>query len=254
MKRVVTALALAAFAIYSVFFAPPAVFLAIVVGMAALCYYEYAGIAQANGVSGPLWLGYVAGALTIWSPNYTVLVAMVLFITALGLRELNKVLGFVGTVVLGCFYIFLAWSYAGPLRDRSPWWLLFALSINWVGDIAAFYVGRSIGRHKLAPRISPGKSWEGAIGSVVAALGFGLWYNYQFALGVPALYMVVLSLVANVAGQLGDLCESALKRGAGVKDSSTLLPGHGGFLDRLDSTLFSMPVVYFLLEWWKRST
>jgi phosphatidate cytidylyltransferase len=131
----------------------------------------------------------------------------------------------------------------------SPFWVLFALSMNWVGDIAAYYVGRNFGKHKLAPRISPAKSWEGAIASSIFAVLFGAAYNIQFTLGVPPWDMVALSLFANVAGQIGDLAESALKRGAGVKDSGTLLPGHGGFLDRLDSSLFTLPVVYYYLAY-----
>jgi phosphatidate cytidylyltransferase len=126
---------------------------------------------------------------------------------------------------------------------------LFALAVNWVGDVAAFYVGRSIGKHKLAPRISPAKSWEGALASLVAAVIFGYAFFRYVQPAIALAHMLALSVIANAVGQIGDLAESAIKRGAGVKDSSTLLPGHGGFLDRLDSSLFTMPVVYYYLAY-----
>ncbi len=116
--------------------------------------------------------------------------------------------------------------------------------LNWIGDIGAYYVGRSIGRHKLARIVSPGKSWEGAAASLLASMIFGLTFLHWAIPAVPIAEALALTAVANVAGQFGDLCESALKRGAGVKDSGTLLPGHGGWLDRVDSTLFTLPVVY----------
>jgi len=144
--------------------------------------------------------------------------------------------------------VFGAWRCAVDLHTIGVQWLLFALAVNWVGDIAAFYVGRSLGKHKLAPRISPGKSWEGSIGSMAAAVIFGYAFFLHVMPALPLAHMVALSLLANAAGQVGDLAESAMKRGAGVKDSSALLPGHGGFLDRLDSSLFTMPVVYYYLR------
>jgi phosphatidate cytidylyltransferase len=134
------------------------------------------------------------------------------------------------------------------LRGISQYWLFFALSLNWVGDIAALYIGRMIGRHKLAPLVSPGKSWEGAAASMIASVAYGALYFPRLLPSVPLLEALGLAALANIAGQLGDLCESALKRGAGVKDSGTLLPGHGGWLDRVDSTLFALPVVYFIVS------
>jgi phosphatidate cytidylyltransferase len=124
---------------------------------------------------------------------------------------------------------------------------MFGLLVNWVGDTGAFYVGRKFGRHKLAPSISPGKSWEGAAASVVTGVAFGMVYLPLTIKGTSLFAAGLLALAANVAGQVGDLAESAIKRGAGVKDSGTLLPGHGGVLDRVDSTLFALPVLYSLL-------
>jgi phosphatidate cytidylyltransferase len=123
--------------------------------------------------------------------------------------------------------------------------------VNWIGDTFAFWVGRSFGRHKLAPLVSPGKSWEGAAASVVAGVAFGTIYLPLTIKGTSPLVAGLLALAANVAGQVGDLAESAVKRGAGVKDSGKLLPGHGGVLDRVDSTMFALPVLYTLLTFLK---
>jgi phosphatidate cytidylyltransferase len=248
MKRILTGLLLAAFAAYAIFFAPHPVFVAIVALMACLCYYEYAGIAAASGVEGAMWLGFGGGLLVLLRPDTLLPVALTILAAALLSRDLAKALGFAAATVLGIVYVFGSWSTAIPLRQAGVAWIFYALAINWVGDIAAYYVGRSIGRHKLAPRVSPGKSWEGAVASMLAAVAFGCWYGTQFGLGLGLPLLAVLSAVANVSGQIGDLAESALKRGAGMKDSGTLLPGHGGFLDRLDSTLFTLPVVAYFLS------
>jgi phosphatidate cytidylyltransferase len=247
MSRVLTALALVPFALYAIFWAPHWVFVIIVAMMAIACYHEFVGIAAASGVSGPVWIGFGLGGLFLAEPNTVRLFPIVVLTFALRLADLTKVLGFSSATILGVLYIFGAWRCAIDLRAISPYWILFALAINWVGDIAAFYVGRTFGKHKLSPRVSPGKSWEGAIGSVVGAMVFGVAMQNQFALNISVSEIIGLSVLCNIAGQLGDLAESALKRGAGLKDSGTLLPGHGGFLDRLDSSLFTMPVVYYFL-------
>jgi phosphatidate cytidylyltransferase len=125
---------------------------------------------------------------------------------------------------------------------------MYALLLNWAGDSGAYFVGRKFGNHKLASRVSPKKSWEGAVASVATSVLIAGAYLVRAVPGVSVVAAVVLTAVANSAGQLGDLAESAIKRGAGVKDSGAMLPGHGGFLDRVDSTLFAMPVVYAYLK------
>jgi phosphatidate cytidylyltransferase len=125
---------------------------------------------------------------------------------------------------------------------------MYALLISWTGDGGAYYVGRAFGRHKLAPRVSPNKSWEGSAASVVASVLIAGAYMLRFIPEVGAVQAIVITIVANAAGQLGDLAESAMKRGAGVKDSGAILPGHGGFLDRVDSTLFTLPAIYVCLK------
>lgn len=249
MNRVLTGLGLIAFALYAIFWANAWIFSAIVVLMAVGCYREFVSIANATVVLGPLYSGYVLGILYVIDPGLSRLLAVAVLILALRLADFTKAVYFAGTLTLGVLYTFGAWRSAIDLRAISPYWILFALAINWVGDIAAFYVGRSIGRHKLAPRISPGKSWEGAVASMIAAVGMGAAVHMRLGLGLTLTAMILLSMLCNVAGQLGDLAESALKRGAGMKDSGSMLPGHGGMLDRLDSSLFTMPVVYCFLTY-----
>jgi phosphatidate cytidylyltransferase len=246
MRRVLTALVLFPIAVYGTFFAPQPVFVAIVAIVALLCFHEYSGIVAAHGIDRPGWLAAVAGLLVLFNPAPLVLVGVALLATALHATELRRVLPAAATAAFGVVYVFGAWRTAIDLRSLSAQWLFFALAINFVGDIAAFYTGRTLGRHKLAPTVSPAKSWEGAAGSMVAAIIFGVLWRPRLGPEVTVAEIVVLAMAGNVAGQLGDLAESAMKRGAGVKDSGTMLPGHGGFLDRLDSSLFSMPVVYWL--------
>ncbi|MGA2002423.1 MAG: phosphatidate cytidylyltransferase [Terriglobales bacterium] len=149
-------------------------------------------------------------------------------------------------------------------------WVIYTLLAVWAGDIFAYFVGKALGRNRMSPRISPKKTWEGAIASILASVIIGtLWFQHasqvsSFFLSVglidrrsgmfgheqPHLWpIIVLSAIVNVAAQLGDLVESLIKRGAGVKDSGTILPGHGGMLDRIDAMLFAVPVVWAYLAW-----
>ena len=134
--------------------------------------------------------------------------------------------------------------------------LLFLFCVVWAGDIAALYVGRYLGRRKMAPGLSPKKTWEGAVGSVAAGvlvagglLALAYWLQTLNSVAISysdsIWFWLVIAVVVNVAAQVGDLAESALKRSAGVKDSGTLLPGHGGMLDRIDALLLAAPVLWY---------
>jgi phosphatidate cytidylyltransferase len=252
MKRVVTALLLIPFFCYIVLWAPPWAFLGTVAAVAVLCFREYSELAALHGIGKPGLFGYVAGLLVLLLPGkdgaFFVLIAILAMSLALRSRQMSQALPDAAVLLLGVAYIFGSLRCAVELRVVSPYWLFFALSLNWAGDIAALYVGRMLGRHKLAPEVSPGKSWEGSIGSTVASVIYGALYFPRLLPSVPLAEALGLTVLANIAGQLGDLCESAIKRGAGVKDSGNLLPGHGGWLDRVDSTLFALPVVYFVVS------
>lgn len=247
MKRVVTAIFLVPIAVYSTLFAPWWLLFAVVVIVALLAFHEYAAM---TGSFAPL--GYVAGILILAAPQHETILLMILSALAalcLSLSAKDPVSGFARSagLALGIIYIFGSWKTGILLHDINPNWLMFSLAVNWIGDTGAYYIGKNFGRHKLAPTISPGKSWEGAIASAVTGVAFGMIYLPLAIKGTSLWVAGLLALGANIAGQVGDLAESAIKRGAGVKDSGTLLPGHGGVLDRLDSTMFAMPVVYSLL-------
>lgn len=135
----------------------------------------------------------------------------------------------------------------GPTA-RGLGWFLLAQTITWLSDVGAYAVGRTFGQRKLAPAISPSKSVEGALGGLVCAALTALAANASFGLGLAPLAALALGVLLSVAGQLGDLAESLLKRQAGIKDSGALLPGHGGILDRLDSLLIAAVAAYYLVR------
>jgi len=247
MKRLLTAAALIPLIVYVVVFAGDWLFLAVLACAALLSYREYDSLAAAYGFGAPGPLGYGFGLLLLaWRGEaWLVAVAAALAALALTMRggELAKALPRAALLALGVLYIFGCWKCAIPLREANRHWLMFALLVNWVGDGGAYYIGKAFGKHRMAPRVSPQKSWEGAAASIVTSIAIAGGYLLYFV-RVDAARAIAFAAVANAAGQLGDLAESAMKRGAGVKDSGAILPGHGGFLDRVDSTLFSLPAVY----------
>ncbi|PYU67493.1 MAG: hypothetical protein DMG49_18495 [Acidobacteria bacterium] len=161
-------------------------------------------------------------------------------------RPLVETLPAAGISCSGLLLVAFPLSYAvrlHGLRDVGHLLLLFALVITWVGDSAAYFVGRAIGKHLFAPHLSPNKTWEGAVASFVASVVVGLIFARWIFMPVPLL--LGMAAVGNVAGQVGDLLESAYKRSAGIKDSGSLLPGHGGVLDRIDALILAIPVVWY---------
>ncbi len=247
MKRVVTALFLVPVAVYTALFAPWWLFAAVIAIVAVLCFREYSAITESFPP-----LGYAAGLLILVAPQHETILLMILSALAalclpLAAAEPGKGFARASALLMGIFYIFGSWKTAILLHDMNPHWLMFGLLVNWVGDTGAYYVGKNFGRHKLAPSISPGKSREGAAASLATGVAFGMIYLPLAIKGTSLPVAGLLALAANVAGQVGDLAESAIKRAAGVKDSGSLLPGHGGLLDRVDSTLFALPVLYTFL-------
>lgn len=152
-----------------------------------------------------------------------------------------------GALTMGSIYIGMGFHYMMTARMSSIWMAFFALFIVWVTDSGAYMIGRKLGRHKLAPSISPNKTWEGSIGGTLAAVIIVGTYVFflQTHFTYNFLLMLVLVLVLSIAGQFGDLAESAYKRFFDVKDSGKILPGHGGILDRFDSILFVLPLMHF---------
>jgi phosphatidate cytidylyltransferase len=291
MKRVLTAVLLIPVVLLIVFKAPLWLFTLVVAAIIVLALHEYLGIVEAAGIKPFKWLTYVASVLPIslflyalwrgrqliypWliSLNWGMLVPLMAVIFGIPLvfrKDLRGGLASVAASIFGVLYIGISLSLLVKLQsDFVITLFLFLLFSVWAGDIAAYYVGKNIGKHKLAPIVSPNKSWEGAIASVVASVAVAyliLHFHLQlidfilriesaslderaflvrYLRPVHSIHIVCLGILTNVAAQFGDLFESALKRGAGVKDSGTLIPGHGGILDRIDALLFAIPVVWY---------
>jgi phosphatidate cytidylyltransferase len=221
----------------------------------ALVYVQWlAAIAPAYELAGGLTIHRMVGRILGTVPS----VPDVLFIFLLGIGALTlltrrpsvEALPAAGISSSGLILVALPLTYAVRLHGvgtDGPKLLLFALVITWVGDTAAYFVGRAIGKHKLAPVLSPKKTWEGTIASILGALLVALGFS-KFLI-VPLPHLLAMAAVGNVAGQAGDLLESAYKRSAGVKDSGSLLPGHGGVLDRIDALILAIPVVWYYWIW-----
>jgi phosphatidate cytidylyltransferase len=172
-------------------------------------------------------------------------------------RDFSKMLAAIGVTVLGVFYIAFLGGYFVALRvgfeqypHLSTKLLAFLFLILMGADIAALYTGKLVGKHKLAPVISPGKTWEGAIGALAASLLLAALASFTFFTELKWFVALPLAAVMMVVGVIGDLAESAIKRGAGSKDAANLLPGHGGLLDRMDSLLFNAPLLYYFARFY----
>lgn len=201
-----------------------------------------------------------------WSGNrlipYLPAVLALLLLTALlvelAKKEHKPILN-IGATLLGALYVGWLSSFLILLHglnakivvppiggtSRGEWLVLFVTAVTWIGDTGGLFVGSWLGRHKLAPEISPNKTWEGACGSVVSAVVVALLLGHWIAF--PMIHAVILGVLLGVFGLVGDLCESSLKRELGVKDFGALLPGHGGVLDRIDSVLFTAPLAYYYI-------
>jgi phosphatidate cytidylyltransferase len=233
-----------------------------VAGAAVIAQLELYGIARARGAVPFTEVGLVAGGLLVLSPLAPgmglialVLVVALVLMLPLETRRADP-LGDVAATVFGIAYPSAMLAAAVALRQsrgaevaglEAFWLVLTTLILVWSTDTFAYYTGKSIGKKPLAPKVSPKKTWEGAIGGVAGAflvaivlkllvLDFLLWAD-----------VAIIALITGIVSQLGDLAESRLKRSAGVKDSGTILPGHGGVLDRLDALIVAVPLVYLYL-------
>jgi phosphatidate cytidylyltransferase len=162
----------------------------------------------------------------------------------------ERMIGSSGVTVLGVMYIVLLGGHLVAVRTGfapllSKHLLAFFFLVLMGSDSAAYYGGRAFGKHKLAPTVSPGKTWEGAVAGMLASLLLAAASHYWFFPELPLRFGLPLAALMNVVGILGDLTESALKRSAGTKDTAQILPGHGGMLDRIDSLLFNAPLIYY---------
>jgi phosphatidate cytidylyltransferase len=272
MKRVLTAIVLIPLVLALLFAGPLGLVTLVAAGVAALAGWEFLGLAEQTGARPPR-IAVLAAivalfAARLFADNFEWLrqTDAVLGILALGLlvyctfsSPTERMMADASSSILCLLYTGFTLTAVPALREETngPSLVVFLMCVVWAGDIAALYVGRSWGRHKLAPALSPNKSWEGALGSVGgsllavgALLGLGSllaqWNFVRLSFADEAWwYWLAVAVVVNVAAQVGDLAESALKRSAGVKDSGTLLPGHGGVLDRIDALLVAAPVLWY---------
>jgi phosphatidate cytidylyltransferase len=189
-----------------------------------------------------------------WPGLLLILVAAFVMASLAGLMlkgaPFEQMIGRAGATVLGVLYVVFLGGHLVALRTTYPNplgsdLLFFFMLVLFGSDTAAYYTGRAAGRHKLAPKVSPGKTWEGAAGGMAASLLFAALAHYWFFEELQLRAALPLAAAMNVLGVVGDLTESALKRGAGAKDAANILPGHGGLLDRLDSLLFNAPLLYY---------
>jgi len=268
MKRILTAVVLIPLVLVLVFLGPRWLVIAATAVLAGLAAWEYLGLTEKGGARPPSIAVVVAIVVLIaGGSQYPDLTAAIFSILSLGLlvyctfrSPVERVMPDAAVSVFGLVYVGLTLLALPALREQAngPSLLAFLFCVVWAGDIVALYVGRAFGRHKLAPRLSPNKTWEGAAGSVAGSLlaagvllavadWFTQWNSARLSYPEDIWYWLVLAVVVNVAAQVGDLAESALKRSVGVKDSGTLLPGHGGVLDRIDALLLAAPVLWYAL-------
>jgi phosphatidate cytidylyltransferase len=293
LKRIATAVVLIPIVLALILRAPVPV-LAVVAGMVALLtIHEFLKLTESYGVKPMGWQTHLfAGLFFVWlaisasveapllgTGKFLVtlgfLAALVPFIfltRAMQNEDLSTGYPAAAASVFAFTYVALPMAMLVQLRQQAAgaFYLLYLLLVVWAGDIFAYFVGKAIGRHLMAPRVSPKKTWEGAAASVAASVAVG-WLLFSHAEGIssallrvglitrpggmwgletPAMGPVLLlTIILNIAAQLGDLVESLIKRGAGVKDSGAILPGHGGMLDRIDALLFAAPVLWYYAAW-----
>ena len=206
-----------------------------------------------------VWWGFVISLAIIWAAYFVgpEVVVVVIALNLLGsaffslfqFRADSAVTDLIRKQIQGIIYIPLLLSFLVLIRNgpQGMTWIFYLLGIIFAGDICALYVGTALGRHKLCPAVSPGKTVEGSLGGLTANLVVGAIGKYYFLPQTSWGFILFFIVAVGAAGQIGDLFESQLKRVSNLKDSSGLLPGHGGFLDRIDALLFAAPVAYFFI-------
>jgi phosphatidate cytidylyltransferase len=293
IKRIATAVVLIPIVLLLVLRAPVPMVAAITAVVALLTAHEFLKLTEAYGIvplRKPTYAAVILFFLLLMSnagqekpllstgifgivAAFSAASVTFVFLT-IAMRRENLATGYPAAAASAFAFAYIALPLAMLVQLRQQWagafLILYLLVVVWSGDIFAYFVGKAMGRHLMAPRISPKKTWEGAVASLVASMAIGgsiFYYSAQvsttflqwgliqrrdgmFGLERPALLPILaLTAVLNVAAQLGDLVESLIKRGAGVKDSGAILPGHGGMLDRIDALLFAAPILWIWAAW-----
>jgi phosphatidate cytidylyltransferase len=258
LKRLATALIVIPLVLSIIFFAPPWVFSLLAMSVALLCLKEYYSCMVPKASRQIILLNYFLTVTLFYAVLYkgfsyvAIIPFFSIFIFLFFLFDYKKntgTIGDIGQILLGPMYINLPLLLLVIIFmfNNGKFWVLFLLTVTFAGDTASFYFGKFFGRHKLSD-ISPGKTIEGAIAGLIAAIVFGGFFSKLFFPSLSILSTMLLAFAMAISSQLGDLAESMLKRMSKVKDSGTILPGHGGMLDRVDSLLFAIPVLYLYLS------
>ena len=270
MKRVLTALILIPLVLALVFMGPRWhwLFMIATACVAALAAWEFLAMADRGGAKPPRIAVLLAVVLLFvgnyqWPDQSTSILgilSLALLVYCTFASPVERMMPDVAVSILCLFYTGFTLAALPALHDlgNGPSLVTFLFCVVWAGDIAALYAGRAWGRHKLAPSISPNKTWEGTVGSLAgsllaagALLGIAsyleTWDSARISYPEDIWYWLILAVVVNVAAQVGDLVESAFKRSVDVKDSGSLLPGHGGVLDRIDALLLAAPALWYAL-------
>lgn len=227
---------------------------------------EFSSILKLKGISISrsflVFFGLLIGVSVYFSGDRFILIITLISVLTSGIFQLiryrfDRAVENLSSFVFGLIYIALLFSFLilireFPLRAGLEYrlgglWIIFLFLCTWLSDILSYFIGTPFGKHKILPQVSPNKSWEGSFGGIAGALLAALVSNGIFLKEIPLLHLLILAILISMFGQLGDFVESSFKRQAGLKDSSSLIPGHGGILDRFDSLLFSAPLVYFYL-------
>jgi phosphatidate cytidylyltransferase len=265
MSRVLTAAIALPILIASIIFPRlELLFVLLAAAAMALGLLEFWVLAKRRGNKPDAVIGYLAAAALVTSfyfdaPSqapFLLIMTIVAFTVATLVAEMlrgapfEKMIASGGATVLGVLYVVMLGGHLVAVRTgfdphTASHLLSFFFLVILGSDTGAYYTGRAFGRHKLAPKISPGKTWEGAVGGMAASILAAVLAHYWFFGDLALKAALPLAAAMNVLGVLGDLTESALKRGVSAKDAGKLLPGHGGLLDRLDSLLFNAPVIYY---------
>jgi phosphatidate cytidylyltransferase len=273
MKRILTATVLIAVVFGLIFWGNQLALIIVSALVAMLAAYEYLALTRSGDEVVPAWWMLPAVVVLFVVTYYRPLEAVLPVLSALGLslltivafreaanNHLDRVLPITAAGFFGLIYIAYPLTLLPQIiaRENGPTLLIFVMLVVWTGDIAALYVGKAFGKRKLAPALSPNKTQEGALASlagsvlIAAALAgvcelVGRHGSTLLHISEPLWQTLLLAAIVNIAAQVGDLLESALKRGVGVKDSGAMLPGHGGILDRIDALLVAAPVLWYLL-------
>jgi phosphatidate cytidylyltransferase len=291
LKRVLTAVILIPIVLVLILRAPIPVLAVVAAVVALLAIHELLKLSEAYAIQPQrlptcIFCGLFFALTTIpsatpllstsgfaWNALSAAILAPFIFLSV-AMRRADLPSAFPAALVSTFAFVYIALPLASLVQLREQWqgafYLLYLLLVVWAGDIFAYLIGKSVGRHRMSPRISPNKTWEGAIASMLASVAVGLlMFHHAQSISTTLLNthlierrdgiftndqlslaeIIALSAVLNIAAQLGDLVESLIKRGANIKDSGSILPGHGGMLDRIDALLFAAPVLWSYLAY-----